>query len=98
MSGDGYTDGGAGSPMNVSLKPELARFIDDQVKLGKYDSAEDVINAAVARLQTDRELSEQDINELRTHLDGAIAEADRREFIEFTAEDVIAERRAIRAR
>jgi antitoxin ParD1/3/4 len=79
--------------MNVSLKPDLAKFIENEVKRGRYPSAEDAVNAAVAHLQTEQQLSPADVAELRAELDPAIAEADRGEFDDFTAEDVIAERR-----
>jgi antitoxin ParD1/3/4 len=80
--------------MNVQIKPELQRFIEDQVKLGRYESTDDVMNAAVAALQADSELSPEEIDDLRAKIDVGLAEADRGEFLEFTAEDVIAECRA----
>ncbi len=80
--------------MDVQLKPELEKFVHEQVEQGRYDSVEDVVNAAVAQLQTETELSPEDIAELRAEVDIGIAEADRGEFVEFTAEDIIAERRA----
>ena len=83
--------------MEIRLEPHLARFIDEQVKRGIYDSAEDAVNAGVARLQTEEELSAADIEDLRAELDAGIAEADAGEFTEFTAEDIIAERRAPQA-
>jgi antitoxin ParD1/3/4 len=83
--------------MNVLLKPQLAKFIDEQVQQGRFDSAEDAINAAVARLQTERDLAGVQLDRLREELDVGIAEADRGEFVEFSAEDVIAERHAARA-
>jgi putative addiction module CopG family antidote len=82
--------------MRITLDPSLAKFITDQVKAGRYASTTDALNSAVARLQTDVELSKAGIERLRAELDPAIAEADRGEFVEFTAEDVIAERRAAR--
>lgn len=82
--------------MEIRLEPHLARFIDEQVKRGIYDSAEDAVNAGVARLQTEEELSAADIEDLRAELDAGIAEADAGEFTQFTAEDIIAERRARR--
>lgn len=82
--------------MEIRLEPQLARFIDEQVKRGIYDSAEDAVNAGVARLQTETELSAADIEDLRADLDAGIAEADAGEFTEFTAEDIIADRRADR--
>ena len=51
--------------MNIPLKPDLQKFIDDQVRQGRYDSPEDAINAAVARLQTDRDLSGLSLGTLR---------------------------------
>ena len=80
--------------MNILLKPELEKFIDDQVQQGRYDSAADAINAAVARLQTEGEVAALSLDDLRAELDPALAEADRGEYAAFTAETVIAERRA----
>jgi antitoxin ParD1/3/4 len=80
--------------MNVQIKPELQRFIEDQVKSGRYGSTDDAMNAAVAVLQTESELSPEEIDDLRAKLDVGLAEADRGEFAAFTAEDVIAECRA----
>jgi len=80
--------------MNVLLKPELEKFIDDEVQSGRYDSTADAINAAVARLQAEREIAGLSLDALRAEVDVGLAEADRGEFVEFTAEDVIAERRA----
>ena len=42
--------------MDVQLKPELAQFIEDQIKVGRYNSPDEAINAAVARVQTEEEL------------------------------------------
>jgi antitoxin ParD1/3/4 len=80
--------------MNILLKPELEKFIDDQVQQGRFDSAADAINSAVARLQTERELAGLPLEALRGEIDIGLAEADRGEFTQFTAEDVIAERHA----
>ena len=80
--------------MDILLKPELQKFVESQVSQGRYDSAADVISAAVARLQTDRDLEAMPLDKLRAEIDVGLAEADRGEFVEFTAADVIAERRA----
>jgi len=80
--------------MNIILKPELEKFIDDQVQSGRYDSAADAINAAIARLQAERDFAGLSLDALRAEVDLGLAEADRGEFVEFTAKDVIAERRA----
>jgi antitoxin ParD1/3/4 len=71
--------------MNVLLKPELEQFIDDQVQSGRYDSTADAINAAVARLQVEREIAGLSLDDLRADVDVGLAEADLGEFVEFTA-------------
>ena len=82
--------------MPISLTPALAKFVDDLVRSGRYSSADDAVNAAVARLQSDHELTPEEIADLRQDLDPALAEADAGTFADFTAEDIIAERRAAR--
>ena len=42
--------------MTIRLKPKQAKFIDKQVKSGRFKSAEDAVNAAVARAQIEEEL------------------------------------------
>jgi putative addiction module CopG family antidote len=42
--------------MQVSLRPELAKFIEEQVKGGRFGSADDAVNEAVARLREEEEL------------------------------------------
>jgi putative addiction module CopG family antidote len=84
--------------MPISLTPGLAKFVDYLVKSGRYASADDAVNAAVARLQTEHELTPEEIADLRDELDPAIAEADAGTFADFTAEDIIAERRAAHKR
>lgn len=57
--------------MQVQLKPELAEFVDDQVKQGHYSSADAVLEAGVARLMLDPqpdELDAKDIAELTESL------------------------------
>ena len=80
--------------MNVLLKPDLEKFIDEQVRQGRFDSADDAINAAVAQLQVERQLIATQRDQLRAEVDIGIAEADRGDFVEYTADDVIAQRHA----
>jgi len=57
--------------MNVQLKPELEKFVDDQVKEGHFASPNDVVEAGLARLMLDPppdELDSQDIAELSESL------------------------------
>lgn len=36
--------------MNVALKPELEKFVEEQVKTGRFDTPEAVVAAALTRL------------------------------------------------
>jgi putative addiction module CopG family antidote len=36
--------------MNVALRPELKKFVEKEVKAGRYESVDDVLAAAVTRL------------------------------------------------
>jgi antitoxin ParD1/3/4 len=77
--------------MNVSLNPKLARFVEEQLKAGKYSSPEDVVNAGLARLQTEQELSAEDVTHLRGELAVGIDQADRGELEPWDAGEIHAE-------
>ena len=66
--------------MKVQLKPELAHFVEEQVRAGRYSSAEEAVNAAVAKLQDEEELlaGELDDEDLAAIEEG-LAQADRGE-------------------
>lgn len=54
--------------MNISVDPELARFIEEQVRQGRFSSATEVIEAGLARLMLDPEpdvLDAEDIAAIR---------------------------------
>lgn len=80
--------------MNVSLRPELQQFVDAQVKPGQYRSSAEVIEDALDQMRAQAELTADDVSELRAMLAKAIAQADRGEFVEFSAETVIRAGRA----
>lgn len=80
--------------MTVSLPGELQAFVEEQVRAGHYATVDEAIVAAVARLQSESEFAQEEVAELRAKVDVGIAEADAGNFVEFTAEEVIAERRA----
>jgi putative addiction module CopG family antidote len=41
--------------MNISLKPDARRFIEEQVKAGRFQSAGEVLEEAVSRMMLDSE-------------------------------------------
>lgn len=65
--------------MTVSLPPRLADFVEQQIKSGRYDSAEDVVAGALARLQTEQEFSGEELRELRAELATGLEQAARGE-------------------
>jgi len=50
--------------MNLELKPELQRFIDDQVNEGHFASRAEVVEAAIARLMLDPQSDDLEADEL----------------------------------
>lgn len=81
--------------MDVLLKPELARFVDEQVKTGRFETPSQVINTAVASFQTEQAISEplppEELDELRADIAKGIEQADRGQLLEWDAEAVLAE-------
>ena len=41
--------------MQITLRPSLKRYVEEQVRAGRYASAEDVMAAAVGRLMQDED-------------------------------------------
>jgi putative addiction module CopG family antidote len=57
--------------MNLQLSPELKRFVDQQVKSGRFSSADEVVQAGLARLMLDPEpeaLAPDAVQAVRTSL------------------------------
>jgi putative addiction module CopG family antidote len=57
--------------MNVELDPTLEKFIDEQVKQGRFSSHSEALEAGVARLMLDPEpdtLDARDVAEIRESL------------------------------
>jgi antitoxin ParD1/3/4 len=87
--------------MNVSITPELEKFIQQEVKTGLYQSASEVIRAALRRLKADKEKGKPPFvvssrAELEEKLLEGISELDRGEGL--PVERVFAELKAHSAR
>jgi Arc/MetJ-type ribon-helix-helix transcriptional regulator len=52
------------STMQVSLKPAIQRYIDEQIREGRFPNTEAVLEAAVARLMLDPAPDELDAEDL----------------------------------
>lgn len=75
--------------LNVSLTPELERFVTSRVESGRYQSASEVVREGL-RLLEDRELSRQTtLADLRREIAVGLEQADRGEL--FDGEEVFRE-------
>ena len=80
--------------MDYELTPENLAFIEDSMLAGRYGSVDDVVNAAIELLRAkdgDPVIPPEQIERLKREVAKGIAAADRGEFVEFSAESVIAE-------
>ena len=55
--------------MNISLTPELERFVHDKVKSGMYTSASEVVRESLRLLHTHDDLQAQRLNQLNQAID-----------------------------
>lgn len=84
--------------MNVVLKPELQKFVDEQVTTGRYPSAEDVVAAAVTRFMQDERLGEFAPGELDALLAEGEADLQRGDFVTMDEVREHFRRRAVESR
>jgi len=65
--------------MNVSLTPELEKFVQEKVESGRYTSASEVVREALRLLEKQEERSrerDEALKAFQAELDRRIAEAD----------------------
>lgn len=77
----------------ISLKDEDRRFLEEVVKSGRFFSESEVVAEALSEFKVREAIRRDKIAELRAKVQVGIDQADRGEFVEFTAEDVMAEGR-----
>jgi antitoxin ParD1/3/4 len=82
---------------NVSLRPELAAFLNTMVDEGRYSSADDAIASALEMLRTHDELVSQNLDELRREAAVGAEEVERGEVSEWDIEAIKAEGRRLLA-
>jgi antitoxin ParD1/3/4 len=68
--------------MNVSLTPELERFVQEKVQTGRYNSASEVVREALRVLHEREQLREIQIQELRNKIAQGLASLERGEGID----------------
>ncbi len=62
--------------MNVSLTPELEKFVDEKVKSGLYNSASEVIRESLRLLRREDEIEQLQLEELRREIKKSIKQMD----------------------
>ena len=63
--------------MDITLKPELERYIREKVDRGVFDSWSDAVNCALTMWRQQEELSETEIDELRREVMRGVEQARR---------------------
>ena len=84
--------------MNVSLTPELERYVNQKIESGLYQTASEVVRAGLRLLKEREDLHRQTVEELRRELQVGIDEADRGELSLLDAEGTLKRLRAARAK
>jgi antitoxin ParD1/3/4 len=80
--------------MNVLLKPELKKFVDERISAGQYADASELVNEALEVLREQETFTPKHEAYLRRELRRGLEQLDRGQFSDFTAETVIADERA----
>jgi antitoxin ParD1/3/4 len=71
--------------MNVSLTPELEKFVADKVASGRYTSASEVVREALRLLEREEKSRKEELEEFNRELQRRMEAADRGEYV--TAEE-----------
>jgi antitoxin ParD1/3/4 len=70
--------------MNVSLTPELERFVQEKVHSGRYTSASEVVREALRLLEEHERVRTAQLLEFREEIDRRLAILDRGEGVDGT--------------
>ena len=77
----------------IALKDEDRKFIEEAVRSGRYCSESEVVAEALSEMKVREAIRRSKIEDLRAKVQAGIEQADRGEFVEFTADDVKSEGR-----
>ena len=64
------------SSLNVSLTPQLEKFVESRVKSGRYQTASEVVREALRLLELQEQKRASEYAELKRELQSAAAEAE----------------------
>ena len=86
----------ARSSLNVSLTPELEKFVQERVKSGRYQTASEVVREALRLLEAQEQTYEEALARVRAKLKRGMEQAERGELHD--PDEVFAELRRRSAR
>lgn len=82
--------------MNVSLTPELEKYVDSKVQSGMYHTASEVIREGLRLLKEREELHQRKLIDLRAAVQVGIDQADRGEVVALDVAETLAKVRSRR--
>ena len=74
--------------MNVSLTPELAKFVEGEVARGDYGTASEVVRAALRLLLRDQQMHERKLEAFRREAKIGMDAADRGDVFDVTIDEI----------
>jgi antitoxin ParD1/3/4 len=74
--------------MQVSLNPEMQRFVEDKIRSGQYSNADAVVNDALTILRAQEARTPEDVEELRRMIVVGIAQLDEGKGADWDPEDL----------
>lgn len=75
--------------MNVSLTPELDKFVLLKVKSGRYNSASEVVREALRIMQDHEHLKALHVEEIRRKIQDGLNDLDNGRYLDGTAEELM---------
>ncbi len=82
--------------MNVSLTPELEKYVSDKVASGRYTSASEVVREALRLLEREEKSRKEQLEDFNRELDARVAALDRGERV--TKEEFLRDMQELSAR
>jgi putative addiction module CopG family antidote len=79
--------------MDVLLKPEMARFVDEKLRAGQYKGLSDMVNEALQVLKEQEEFTPAHEQYLRREVDRGLEQLNQKQHSDFSAETIISQER-----
>ena len=80
--------------MNVTLKPDLERFVTEKTRTGQFADPSDVVNEALELLREQDEFTPEQEAYFRREVQPGLDQLDQRQFSTLTTDQIIAQERA----